>query len=592
MPAYRAPLEDAEFLLHDVFQVADLAIPGYADLDRDSTRAILGEAGKLADEVFAPINQQGDRQGCKLENGVVTTPDGFRDAHGALRDGGWTGLDMPEEWGGQDLPYLLNVVISEFLSGANVSLIIYQVLTHGAASAVLAHGSDEQKSTYLTKLVTAEWAGTMNLTEPHCGTDLSLLRTSAEPQADGSYHITGQKIFISAGEHDLADNIVHLVLARIPGGPKGVKGISLFIVPKFLPDADGNPGVRNAVSVGSIEEKMGVHGNATCVMNYDGATGFLLGQEHKGMRAMFTMMNEARLNTALQGVALSEAAYQSARDYALERLQGRAIDGPKNPDGVADPLIVHPDIRRNLLEQKSFVEGGRALAYWGAQLIDRAHRDKDEDAHALISLLIPVMKGFLTDRGYDMTVQSQQIFGGHGYIEEHGMSQFTRDARIAQIYEGANGIHALDLVARKLPAQGGKALGMFFAELGAFIEGHSDNAQMVADYIAPLQRGMADLQSASAYFAKAGGEAPNAVLSGSYDYMHMFGHVCLAYMWAKQAFAAQAQLDQGHGNPVFLNAKLKTARFYMQRQVPLTSALLARILTGEAPVMDMSAEEF
>ncbi|WP_372572312.1 acyl-CoA dehydrogenase C-terminal domain-containing protein [Ruegeria jejuensis] len=592
MPNYVAPVEDSEFLIQDVLRISELEIPGYEILDRESTSAILTEAGKLANDVFAPLNTAGDTIGCKLENGVVATPPGFREAYDALRDGGWTGLDMPEEWGGQGLPFILQVAIGDFLSASNVSLVIYQVLTHGAAQAILAHGSEQQKQTYLPKMVAAEWTGTMNLTEPHCGTDLGLLRTKAEPQEDGTYKISGQKIFISAGEHDMAENIVHLVLARLPGAPAGVKGISLFIVPKFLVNEDGSLGERNGVSVGKIEEKMGLHGNSTCVMNYDEATGYLLGEEHKGLRAMFTMMNEARLSTALQGVSLGDAAYQAARDYALDRLQGRAATGAENPDGPADPLIVHPDVRRNLLEQKSFVEGGRALAFWGAQLIDQAHQNKDADADALVSLLIPVMKGFLTDRGFDMTVQAQQLFGGHGYVEEHGMSQFVRDARIAQIYEGANGIHALDLVARKLPTNGGKALRDFFGIVQGFIAAQQDNAEISADFIEPLKAALSDLQAASAYFAETGQTDPNAVLAGSYDYMHMFGHVCLGFMWARQAEAASRLLSEAGADTAFLNAKIKTGRFYMQRQLPLTGAMLQRIRSGASPVMDMAAEEF
>ncbi|WP_372571239.1 acyl-CoA dehydrogenase C-terminal domain-containing protein [Ruegeria jejuensis] len=592
MPHFTAPVDDAEFLLHDIFRVTESDIPGYEDLESDFTTAVLNEAGKLASDVFAPINQDGDQIGCKLENGQVFTAPGFREGFDALRDGGWTGLDMPEEYGGQNLPFLMLIAVNDFLSASNVSLIIYQVLTHGAAQAILAHGTEQQKQTYLPKMISAEWTGTMNLTEPHCGTDLGLLRTRAEPQADGTYKISGQKIFISAGEHDLSDNIIHLVLARLPDAPTGVKGISLFIVPKYVVDENGNPGERNGVSVGSIEEKMGLHGNATCVMNYDGATGYLLGDAHKGMRAMFTMMNEARVSTALQGVSLGEAAYQAARDYALDRLQGRDVTGAKNPEGPADPLIVHPDVRRNLLEQKSFAEGGRALAYWAATLIDRAHRNNDAEADALVSLLTPVMKGFLSDVGFDMTIQAQQILGGHGYIEEWGMSQFARDARIAQIYEGANGIHALDLVARKMPANGGQAMREFFSIVGAFIAEHKNAPEVGEAFIAPLADALNDLQSGAAYFAKCGMGDINSVLSGSYDYMHLFGHVCLGYMWARQAVAATQALAVGQGNPAFYKAKLKTARFYMMRQLPKTKSLLIRSCAGAEPVMDMTAEEF
>ena len=425
MPSYTAPVKDMQFLLHDVLQVSAAGIPGYGDLDRAFTGAVLQEAAKVAEEILTPLNAIGDREGCKLENGVVRTPKGFKEAFRTLSEGGWMALDAAPEYGGQGLPYLMHTVVNETFVSANMAFNMYQGLTHGAYSAILAHGTEEQKRTWLPKLVSCEWTGTMNLTEPHCGTDLGLLRTKAEPQADGSYLITGQKIFISAGDHDMAENIVHLVLAKAPGGGEGTKGISLFIVPKVLLNPDGSLGARNAVSVGKVEEKMGIHGNATCVMNHDGATGWLLGDLHKGMKAMFTMMNEARLGVALQGYAVAEAAYQNAALYAKERLQGRDVTGAKNPDGPADPLIVHPDIRRNLMEQKSFVEGARALTYWGATLIDRAHHG-DEAADGLVGLLTPVLKGFQTDKGFEMAVAAQQVFGGHGYIEEQGMSQFVR----------------------------------------------------------------------------------------------------------------------------------------------------------------------
>ena len=450
MPVYNAPIQDISFLLNDVLKLQQQDIPGYDALEPELLQAILEEGGKLASEVLAPLNASGDREGCHLENGVVRTPKGFKDAFDQVKDGGWTGLDCDPEFGGQGLPYVVATAIAEIFASANMAFGMYPGLTHGAYSAIHTHGSAEQKTTYLPRMVSCEWTGTMNLTEPHCGTDLGLMRTKAEPNQDGSYAITGQKIFISAGDHDLAENIIHLVLAKIPGGPAGVKGISLFIVPKFLVQKEGALGPRNKVSVGKIEEKMGIHANATCVMNFDGATGFLLGQAHKGMRAMFTMMNEARLGVGVQGYAQAEAAYQNALAYAKDRLQGRAVTGPENPDDAADPLIVHPDIRRNLMQQKSFVEGARAFAYWGAMLIDQSNRAGDEPAHGLVSLLTPVIKGFLTDRGFEFCVQAQQVFGGHGYIEEWGMSQFTRDARIAMIYEGANGVQALDLVGRKL----------------------------------------------------------------------------------------------------------------------------------------------
>jgi alkylation response protein AidB-like acyl-CoA dehydrogenase len=478
MPSYSAPVKDMQFLLQSVLNVTKSSTPGYSSLDAGFTGAVLDQAGKLATDVLAPLNPVGDREGCHLENGVVRTPTGFRAAFKAVRQGGWTALDCDPDYGGQGLPYLMGTAVGEMFVSANMAFNMYQGLTHGAYSAIHTHGTDAQKAKYLPRLVTCEWTGTMNLTEPHCGSDLGLMRTKAQPQADGSYTITGQKIFISAGEHDLAENIIHLVLAKAPGGGDGTKGVSLFIVPKILVNDDGNLGERNAVSCGRIEDKMGIHGNATCVMNYDGATGWLLGDLHKGMRAMFTMMNEARLGVGLQGYAVAEAAYQNAVLYARGRLQGRAATGAKNPSGPADPLIVHPDIRRTLMEQKSFVEGARALTFWGASLIDAVTRNDDAAAGGLAGLLIPVIKGFQTDRGFEMAVQAQQVFGGHGYIEEWGMSQFVRDARIAQIYEGANGIQALDLVGRKLAQDGGKHTVAFFNLVKAECRAHHDDPRM------------------------------------------------------------------------------------------------------------------
>ncbi|MCU4654979.1 acyl-CoA dehydrogenase C-terminal domain-containing protein [Roseibacterium sp. SDUM158016] len=591
MPSYTAPTKDMQFILHDVLKITDAGIAGYDELDRDFTAAILEEAGKISAEVLAPLNAVGDAQGCRMENGVVYTPDGFKDAFAQMKDGGWPGIDMPTEFGGMGLPYIMNTAVGEMFSSANQAFTMYQGLTHGAASAILTHGSEDQKATFLPKMVSCEWTGTMNLTEPHCGTDLGLMRTKAEPQGDGTYRITGQKIFISAGEHDMAENIIHLVLAKIPGGPEGIKGVSLFIVPKFLVNADGSLGARNGVACGKIEEKMGIHGNSTCVMNYDGATGWLLGEAHKGMRAMFTMMNEARLGVGMQGLAQAAVAFQNALDYARDRLQGRDITGPKNPDGPADPLIVHPDIRRNLMEQKSFVEAARAFLLWGSTLIDRAHREKDADADGLVSLLTPVIKGFLTDKGYDMTVQAQQVYGGHGYIEEWGMSQFTRDARIAMIYEGANGVQALDLVGRKLTQDGGKYVMAFFDLVKGFAK---ENAEVdgMAEFLEPLKRASKDLQAAGMYFMQEGMKNPNNALAGSTDFMHLFGHVCLGLMWARMARASLQALADGTDDPVFHETKLATARFYMARQLPMTATHLARIQSGAGPVMALDAANF
>ncbi len=592
MPSYTAPVKDMQFVLHDLLQITASDIPGYADLDAGFTAAVLEEAGKLASDVLAPLNAVGDREGCVLENGVVRTPAGFKDAFEQLKEGGWTALDCDPDYGGQGLPYLMGTAVGEIFVAANMALNMYQGLTHGAYSAIHAHGTDDQKATYLPKMVSCQWTGTMNLTEPHCGTDLGMMRTKAEPQADGSYKITGQKIFISAGEHDMAENIIHLVLAKAPGGGEGTKGISLFIVPKFLVNADGSLGQRNSLSVGKIEEKMGIHGNATCVMNYDGATGWLLGDLHKGMRAMFTMMNEARIGVGVQGYAVAEAAYQNALAYAKDRLQGRDVTGAKNPAGPADPLIVHPDIRRNLMDQKSFVEGARAFTFWGASLIDRAHRTGDASAEGLVSLLTPVIKGFQTDKGFDVAVAAQQVYGGHGYIEEWGMSQFARDARIAMIYEGANGIQALDLVARKLAADGGKHVMAFFDLVKEFLKENEGDDRLKAGFLDPLKQASKAMQGAGMYFMQNGMKNPNAALSGSYDFMHLMGHVCLGLMWAKMAKAAYAALDAGATDRDFYEAKIATGRYYMARQLPACAMHLARIESGAEPVMALVAEAF
>ena len=591
MPSYTAPTKDMAFLLHEVLKAEKLNIPGYDELEPDFTGAVLEEAGKVASEVLTPLNVSGDQEGCRLENGVVYTPKGFKGAFEQMKEGGWTGLDMPEEFGGQNMPVLLGTAVGEMFSAANQAFTMYQGLTHGAASAILVHGTDEQKATFLPKMVSCEWTGTMNLTEPHCGTDLGLMRTKAEPQDDGSYKVSGQKIFISAGDHDMADNVIHLVLAKIPGGPEGIKGVSLFIVPKFNVNDDGSVGSRNGVSVGNIEHKMGIHGNSTCVMNYDEATGYLLGDVHKGMRAMFTMMNEARLGVAMQGLAQAEAAYQNAVIYAKDRLQGRDVTGVKNPDGPADPLIVHPDIRRSLMDQKSFVEGARGFLLWGALLIDQAHRSNDDQADGLISLMTPVLKGFLTDQGFDMTVLAQQVYGGHGYIEEHGMSQFVRDARIAQIYEGANGVQALDLVGRKLTADGGKHVMAFFDLIKSYCKEQGDDEAM-KDFIEPLKTASKHLQAASMFFMQNGMKNPNHALAGSYDFMHLFGHVCLGYAWAQQARAALDALANGAADATFYETKLATARYYMARRLPATGMHLARIESGADTVMALDADAF
>ena len=592
MTNYTAPVRDMQFILHDVLKISDQAIPGFDELDRDLTSAILEEAGKIASDVLHPLNAVGDREGCVLENGTVRTPTGFKDAFAQMREGGWMGLDCDPEYGGQGMPYILNSATGEIFSSANMAYQMYAGLTHGAASAIHEHGTDTQKSMYLPPLYDGRWTGTMNLTEPNCGTDLGLIRTKAEPHDDGTYRITGQKIWISAGEHDMADNIVHLVLAKIPGGPDGVKGISLFIVPKFNVNEDGTLGARNDLSCGGLEEKMGIHGNATCVMNYDGAIGHLIGEQHKGMRAMFVMMNEARLSVALQGYAQGEVAYQNARDFALERLQGRDVIGTKFPDKPADPIIVHPDVRRNLMDQKSLTEGARAFVFWGAMLIDSARRNGDADADALISLLTPVLKGFLTDKGFETTVLAQQTLGGSGFTREWGLEQFVRDARIPMIYEGTNGIQSLDLVGRKLGLNSGQTMMGFFAIVKGFIKENETDERLKTEFLDPLKSASKDLQAAAMYFMEKGMKSPLNALAGSYDFMHLFGHVCLGLMWARMAKAAQEGLDADAGDKDFLQGKIDTGRYYMSRQLPATALHLHRITTGADTVMALDATQF
>jgi acyl-CoA dehydrogenase len=593
MPSYVPPTKDMMFVLQDVLEIKNTNIPGYDELDTEFVSSVLNESGKLAENVLAPLNASGDAEGCHLENGVVRTPQGFKEAFEQVKAGGWPSLDCDPQYGGQGMPFVIASAVTEMFSSANMSFSMFQGLTHGAYTAIWAHGSDEQKEKYLPKMSNCDWTGTMNLTEPHCGTDLGQMRTKAIPQPDGSFQITGQKIFISAGDHDMAENIIHLVLAKIVGAPEGIKGVSLFIVPKFLVNDDGFLGQRNALSVGKLEDKMGIHGNPTCVMNYDEATGFLVGQEHKGMRAMFTMMNEARVGVGVQGYSQAETAYQNALAYSKDRLQGRDVTGAKNPNGPADPLIVHPDIRRNLMEQKSFVEGARAFTFWGAQLIDRAHRLKDPDADGLVSLMTPVIKGFLTDKGFDMCVQAQQVYGGHGYIEEWGMSQFARDARITMIYEGANGVQGLDLVGRKLCQDGGKHVMAFFDLVRTFIgETKEINDGIDKDFLEPLKNATKDLQTATMYFMQNGIKNPNNALAGSYDFMHMFGHVCLGLMWARMAKASKKALKNSASDAAFYETKIATGRYYMQRQLPATAMHLARIQSGAGPVMALEAANF
>src|SRR5712692_2309632 len=586
MPVYKAPVEDVLFLLNDVFHIERLAnLPGFADASPDVVEAIFTEAGKFCEGVLAPLNRVGYRQGCRRgQDGSVTTPAGFGQAYRQVVEGDWIGISVPQECGGLGLPIALTQAVNEFMASANMAFAMYPGLTQGAIATLLTHGTAEQKSLYVPKMVAGDWTGTMNLTEPQCGTDLGLIRTKAVRQPDGSYTITGTKIFISAGEHDLAANIVHLVLARIEGAPEGTRGLSLFVVPKVIPNPDGTLGARNAVSCGSIEEKMGIHGNATCVMNYDGATGWLVAQENHGLAAMFVMMNEARLGVGVQGLALSEVAYQNAAQYAKDRLQGRAITGVKVADKPADPIIVHPDVRRILMTIRAFNEAARALVLWTAIKSDVAHRSdsaKDRDsADDHLGLLTPVIKGVLTDLGFANAVMAQQVLGGHGYIAEWGMEQFVRDARIPMIYEGANGIQALDLVGRKLGKDGGRAIMALFGEMQGYIKEQAADGAM-KPLVEPLAKALGHLQQATMWFMQNAMGKPDNGGAGATDYMHLFGLVALGYMWCRMVEAAREKLKAGaNGSAERMNAKLVTGRFFMERMLPETGSQLARIKSG------------
>ncbi|SEI42057.1 Acyl-CoA dehydrogenase [Allopseudospirillum japonicum] len=595
MPSYQAPLRDIRFVTQEVlgFTQHYQALPN-AQEAHELQDAILQEGAKFAEQVLAPLNQVGDQQGCQRDAaGQVSTPAGFKAAYQAYVDGGWPSLAQDPEYGGQGLPPSLGMILNEMICSANLAWGMYPGLSHGAMDALRHHGNAEQKSTYLKPLIEGRWTGTMCLTEPHCGTDLGLIKTKAQPQADGSYHISGTKIFISAGDHDLAENIIHLVLAKLPDAPEGTRGISLFIVPKYVPDAQGQVGAANTVTCGALEHKMGIHGNSTCVMNFDAAQGWLVGEPHKGLKCMFTMMNAARIGVGIQGLGLTEVAYQNALAYARERLQMRALTGAKAPEQVADPIIVHPDVRRMLLTQKAFAEGGRALIYYTAQLVDtvEAQGEYAQEADKLLGLLTPIVKAFLTEVAFESTNEGLQVFGGHGFIQEWGMEQFVRDARITRLYEGTTGIQALDLLGRKVLLDQGQTLRSFTKQIHLFCQAQEDKPDMRI-FIEPLSQLNKEWGELTMQIGMRALQDKEEVGAAAVDYLMYSGYVCLAYFWAQMAARALQALEAGTQEADFYQAKLHTATFYYQRLLPRTRTH-AHILQQDAQsLMQMSAQDF